>query len=339
VGKNASGGIDMQIPGSEYFERSEDHSKNIVVHNADVLANYTVKIEGTGTGTMDLELQAPDFAGNVVDKPQYLAVTVSPSMKAELGVTPAKDYNLKVDSDGDGVFEGERPPDVTESIGADFTPPSTITYFSVTGTTSGSTTLTWTAPGDDGTQGTALRYDLRYSTESITDDNWQYAETADSLPDPQPAGSPETATVTGLNAGTNYYYAIKARDNSWQESTLSNTVQTTTTIPSLTWAIKRIYWASWDDYQNRRLSIDYRMGNAGTGAALQSTVQASFCVPDTVYTVTTLPLLGGDIGPGANRTVTLKYYVPSNVGSFTTTTYATCDDDAGREYWFPGPMP
>ncbi|MHB8160747.1 MAG: hypothetical protein ACYDGS_09735, partial [Thermoleophilia bacterium] len=91
--------------------------------------------------------------------------------------------------------------------------------------------------------------------------------------------------------------------------------------------------------QNRHLSIDYRMSNSGTGVAVQPTVQAALCMPDTVYTVTSLPLLTGDIQPGANRTVTLKYYVPSNVGNFNTTTYATCNDDAGRTNWFPTPTP
>jgi hypothetical protein len=77
------------------------------------------------------------------------------------------------------------------------------------------------APGDDGAQGTAFKYDLRYSTEPITGENWQYATPLDSLPDPQTAGSTETATVSGLDAGTTYYFAIKARDDSWQESSLS----------------------------------------------------------------------------------------------------------------------
>jgi len=113
----------------------------------------------------------------------------------------------------------------------------------------------------------------------------------------------------------------------------------TTTIPSLNWTKLRVYWASWADYQNRQLSIDYRMGNAGTGIAIASTVQASLCTPSTVFTVTALPLLVGDIQPGTNRTVTLKYFVPTNVGSFMTTTYATCSDDVGRTYWFPGPIP
>jgi hypothetical protein len=339
VGNNAQGGIDMQILGSEYFERTEDHSKNIVVHNADVLASYTVKIEGTDAGTMDLELQIPDFSENVIDKPQYLAVAVSPSLKAELSITPAKDYNLKMDPEGDGTFEELRPPDMTETVAADFTPPAAVTDLSVASITSGSAILNWTAPGDDGSQGTAFRYDLRYSSQLITDDNWQYAETASSLPDPQSAGSVETATITGLDAGTTYYFAIKTKDDSWQESALSDMATATTQIPRLTWSKLRVYWASWADYQNRHLSIDYRIGNAGTGVAVQPTVQASLCMPDTVYTVTPLPFLTGDIQQGANRTVTLNYYVPSNVGNFTTTTYVTCKDDAGIYYWFPGPMP
>ncbi|MBE0428690.1 MAG: fibronectin type III domain-containing protein [Thermoleophilia bacterium] len=339
VGKNSSGGIDMQIPGSEYFEREEDHSKNIVVRNTDVLAGYTLKVEGTGTGTMDLEIQIPDFGGNVADKPRYLAVEVNPAMKAELSVTPAKDFDLQIDADGDGIFEQQRLPDSVESIGVDFTPPGAVTDLSVSGVTSDSATLTWAAPGNNGNEGTAFRYDLRYASEPITEDNWPYARTAAAPAEPRPAGFPETATVTGLDAGATYYFAIRTRDGSWQEAELSNVAQTNTTIPSLTWTIQRVYWVSWDDYENRHLSIDYLMGNAGTSVALESTVQASHATPDTVYAVTALPLLVDDIDPGANRTVTLKYYVPLNVSSFTATTYAACSDDAGRTHWFPGPLP
>lgn len=337
VGKNASGGFDMQIPGSEYFERTEGNSRNIVVHNAGVLANYTVKIEGIGTGTMDLELQAPDFDDNLIYKARYQAVPMSPSTKAELSITPAKDFNLKVDSGGDGSFEELRPPDTAETMAADFTQPAATTDLSVAGVTSGSAILNWTAPGDNGSQGTAFRYDLRYSNQPITADNWQYATTASSLPDPQSAGSEEMATVTGLDAGTTYYFAMKAKDDSWQESPLSNVVTATTQLPRLTWSKLHVYWASWSDYQNRDLSVDYRLINAGTGLAPVSTVQASLATPDTVHTVTFLPLLLGDINPGASRVVTLKYYVPTNMGKFTTTTYATCNDDASRIYWYPGP--
>ncbi|MBE0429404.1 MAG: hypothetical protein IBX61_05985 [Thermoleophilia bacterium] len=110
-------------------------------------------------------------------------------------------------------------------------------------------------------------------------------------------------------------------------------------MPELAWSIQRVYWASWDDYYNRHLSIDHLMGNAGTGPALASTIEASLCTPDTVYSITPMPLAVGDIQPAAGSAVTLKYYIAPNVGSFVATTYATCEDDAGREYWFPGPLP
>ncbi|MBE0429402.1 MAG: hypothetical protein IBX61_05975 [Thermoleophilia bacterium] len=109
-------------------------------------------------------------------------------------------------------------------------------------------------------------------------------------------------------------------------------------VLELGWTIQRVYWGSWDDYYNRLLSIDYTMSNTGTGIAGFAAVQDSICIPATVYVVTTMPLAAGDIDPSSSLGLTLKYYVPTNVGSFTVTTYATCEDDAGRIYWLPGPL-
>jgi len=94
--------------------------------------------------------------------------------------------------------------------------------------TSNSITLTWTAPGDDGATGTAALYDLRYSLDSITDANWNLATAASGEDTPQPAGSAESFTVTGLESGTQYYFALKTADeaNNWSE--LSNVVARST---------------------------------------------------------------------------------------------------------------
>ena len=89
-------------------------------------------------------------------------------------------------------------------------------------------TLSWTAPGDDGNVGTAAQYDLRYSTSPITDANWQGATTVAGLPAPSPAGSDESVTVTGLNANTTYYFAIKTADEADNWSALSNVASVTT---------------------------------------------------------------------------------------------------------------
>jgi len=93
------------------------------------------------------------------------------------------------------------------------------------------------------------------------------------------------------------------------------------------------------DYYRRQLSVDYTMSNEGSGIAIEPAIQASFGAPTTVYVVTALPLAAGSLGPTASTNITLKYYVPSNVYSFVTTTYASCEDDAGRLYWFPRQLP
>ncbi|MEJ2719930.1 MAG: fibronectin type III domain-containing protein [bacterium] len=85
--------------------------------------------------------------------------------------------------------------------------------------------LTWTAPGDDGTTGTAAAYDIRYSTGPIGDETgWYKASRADTSPTPQPAGSTETFVLTGLQPGTSYFFALKTADESQNWSGISNTV-------------------------------------------------------------------------------------------------------------------
>jgi hypothetical protein len=87
-----------------------------------------------------------------------------------------------------------------------------------------SVTLHWTAPGDDGMVGRATAYALRYSTAPITPANFASAKKIYGLPAPLPAGSLESFTITGLAAGTNFYFAIETCDDAGQWSQLSNVV-------------------------------------------------------------------------------------------------------------------
>ncbi len=116
----------------------------------------------------------------------------------------------------------------------DKTAPAAITNLAVTTTTTTSATLTWTAPGDDGSTGTANGYDLRYSTSAITDASWGGASPAAGEPTPKVAGSSETFTVTGLAANTTYYFAIKSRDEVPNWSALSNVASGTTKTETVT---------------------------------------------------------------------------------------------------------
>jgi hypothetical protein len=84
--------------------------------------------------------------------------------------------------------------------------------------------LTWTAPGDDWKTGTASKYDIRYSTDPITEGTWDQATQCDGEPIPQPAGSGESFTVTGLGHGA-HYFAVKTADEVPNWSGLSNVVE------------------------------------------------------------------------------------------------------------------
>ena len=83
-------------------------------------------------------------------------------------------------------------------------------------------TLQWTAPGDDGEDGQAFRYDLRYSLKPISAENFMYATPVSGLPRPARSGTHQSVTVAGLAANTEYYFALKSVDDAGNWSGLSN---------------------------------------------------------------------------------------------------------------------
>ncbi|MBA3052602.1 MAG: hypothetical protein FP827_05910, partial [Candidatus Omnitrophica bacterium] len=91
----------------------------------------------------------------------------------------------------------------------------------VTGDKPYSITLNWTAPGDDGSSGTAASYTVKYATFTIDESNWGSASDYSNSWFPQISGSMETKVLTGLDA-KRWYFAIKAFDNFGNESGISN---------------------------------------------------------------------------------------------------------------------
>ncbi len=110
----------------------------------------------------------------------------------------------------------------------DTTTPAQISDFAAGSPTQDSITLTWTAPGDDGNSGQAFDYSMRYSTSEITEANWESAIRVQNVPEPKPAGSSESFTITGLSPSTKYFFGIKAKDDSGNEAHLSNIPNATT---------------------------------------------------------------------------------------------------------------
>ncbi|HYU05745.1 MAG TPA: PKD domain-containing protein [Thermoplasmata archaeon] len=95
----------------------------------------------------------------------------------------------------------------------DTIPPATVVDLLVAYVNQTSATLRWTAPGDDGTIGTATWYDFRYTTAGpIADANF-YSATHYELPFfPHAPGTTEEVTIPGLIQGTTYWFALMSSD-------------------------------------------------------------------------------------------------------------------------------
>jgi len=124
-------------------------------------------------------------------------------------------------------------------------------------------TLSWTAPGDDDYDGTAAAYDLRYSTESITDANWYQAKAITGEPEPAVSGTVQNCAVSGLTSGIRYYFALKVTDESGNWSSLSNVVS--------------------------RMSGDFICGDANSDGLIN--------IADMAYIISSIFLNGGLIDP------------------------------------------
>ena len=93
------------------------------------------------------------------------------------------------------------------------------------GSTATSVSLGWNATGDDSLSGTATRYDVRWSTATITAANFASAtQVTTGVPEPGAPGTAQSATVGGLDRSVDLYFAVRVADevNNW--SALSNVV-------------------------------------------------------------------------------------------------------------------
>lgn len=114
----------------------------------------------------------------------------------------------------------------TNSDSDDTTAPARITDLTIMTVIDSTITLTWTEPGDDGTAGAAIEYELRYSLLPLTEANW---EDANRVTDEPPPGAPGTDAVYELMVGQHSigrpcYVGIRTADDVPNWSPLSNTV-------------------------------------------------------------------------------------------------------------------
>ncbi|RLT43111.1 MAG: hypothetical protein DWI57_04865, partial [Chloroflexi bacterium] len=106
----------------------------------------------------------------------------------------------------------------------DNTPPAAVADLTPGGVLLTQILLNWTASGDDGMEGKATAYDIRYSQAPLSEANFELANRVPDVPEPQAAGTRESLLVGGLTPNTTYYFALKVADNVGNLSALSNVV-------------------------------------------------------------------------------------------------------------------
>ncbi len=112
------------------------------------------------------------------------------------------------DTDGDGIIDGYI---------------QTVMDLRAFRSSSSSISLTFTSPNHEAS-GYAASYDLRYSKEMITEENFSSATEAWGEQLPLPAGSQESITVRGLEGNTTYCFGLKSMARGGRVSPLSNVV-------------------------------------------------------------------------------------------------------------------
>jgi len=101
--------------------------------------------------------------------------------------------------------------------------PAAIQDLAITNLSATTVSLAWTASGDDGNEGgPASHYDLRFSDAPLTEENFNQATAVTALPAPKDPGAEEFFDVSGLLPGATYYFAIKAGDETFSFSAISN---------------------------------------------------------------------------------------------------------------------
>jgi hypothetical protein len=87
--------------------------------------------------------------------------------------------------------------------------------------------LRWTAPGNDGLEGVAWRYDIRYSTEPLTAETWGTAVQVGGEPPPGFPGWVQVFEIIRLDTNRTYYFGLETYDHDNNRSALSNVVSGT----------------------------------------------------------------------------------------------------------------
>lgn len=225
---NSSGHLFI-VEGDEDTWRSIDDGTNWV-KQATNFNGGNGNIVGLGYIPVSTDLTFAARSGSANPPTDSFAGSLTDPTGGSPGVSSARyfQYRTIFSSEDGGVIPELASVTITYSL-PDTTAPAAVSNLALSSPSNSAMTVSWTAPGDDGSTGTATSYDLRYSTSAITSGNFSSATQVSDEPTPSVAGTSQTMTVSGLSAVTTYYFAIKTSDEVPNTSSISNVVSLATT--------------------------------------------------------------------------------------------------------------
>ena len=176
--------------------------------------NFLITEESWGNCIVIPNEPSPTVAGNA----QFMTVS---------GLEPYRAYNMAIKT-ADEIPNWSSLSNVVSFVTdggaglADTLAPGKIFDLAVVAASQTALTLRWRSVGDDNNFGNAVVHDMRYSTDSLSEDSWESATLVQDVLPPRTVGTVMTMDVENLTPGTSYYFAIKTGDEIPNWSVLSN---------------------------------------------------------------------------------------------------------------------
>lgn len=339
VGEDLSGMIESSMPGSSYLSVPEIGQKAIIAAGTGSHFDCRLEITAAVPAVTPLRIVFSDPLKGTVTSLDYGSIAVGPGIVAALSIRPdgqEAGYRIETDSNGDGLVDSFLAPDGVTVAALDAAPPQAVDDLIARRQDDGTIRLEWKAPGDDGNEGAATMYSIRYSGQPITEQNWASAEPIAVLARPLAAGLRESVTTSDIAPGQAVYFAMKTTDDVGNESAVSNLAPCFQ--PRLTLSITSVFWGSYADYLRGDLSVRFRLSNAGDGAASEVVISQVDAYPAAVIPGLAPPPVA-ILEAGQYADIDIRFYCPPGTRRFTARLYAGCRDESGNELWFPGPAP
>lgn len=206
---------------SSFSLSTNSHSINLINLSPNTIYQYRVR--------------ANDTSGNIMYSKNYFfttnAIIVATATPTPTPVSSSTSPSATPTSTASPSVSGFPTPSPSTTP-APITPLATISNLSVSARDQNAATLTWHTNSDQ--SDAAFWYDIRYSTEPITEGNFNSALKNQVTLVPQadlvPQGTNRSYIVAGLTPGVTYYFALKLKSEQNNYSALSNVP--TTTLPS-----------------------------------------------------------------------------------------------------------